>query len=229
MWRKMTHFWRKTRTRPSTRLSKITSQRCFNWHWCSAIYGTSGHSAALSPLDTACCVLQVFGRYREAPHKREERLHHILVYANKWLLIASSQLIIFHKPDLRLCINFVRLWITHLEKQKLILLTLSHRVIVLRTEEDAKRMASLHATESKEIMFTTYSFTHNGQYSYDARNQAKHVWESLRQIDRLKNAVIISYDTHSCQVMWENGIPCFLDHYMPQPDELPGRLCKWSV
>lgn len=83
-------------------------------------------------------------------------------------------------------------------------------------------MAALHATKSKEIMFTTYSFTHKGSYSAEAIHQARHVWESLRGVGRLPNAVIITYDEHSCQVMWENGIPCFLDRYLPQPHELPG-------
>ena len=103
------------------------------------------------------------------------------------------------------------------------------RVFVIRTEEDARQMAELHATGWKELMFTTYSFTHNGMYSYDAVNQARHVWESLRGIDRLKNALIISYDTHSCQVLWEHGIPCFLDRYLPQPRDLPGislHICR---
>ena len=108
------------------------------------------------------------------------------------------------------------------------LVPISCRVLVLKTEDDAKRMVKLHATQSKEIMFTTYSFTHNSQYSYDAIYQARHVWECLRQIDRLKNAIILTYDDHSCQVLWEHGIPCLLDRYMPQPDALPGTIATRS-
>ena len=83
-------------------------------------------------------------------------------------------------------------------------------------------MAALHATSAREIMFTTYSFTHRSQYTYDAIHQARHVWECLREIGRLSNAIMLTYDVHSCQVMWEHGIPCFLDRYLPQPNELPG-------
>jgi len=121
------------------------------------------------------------------------------------------------------------------------------------------------------------SFTHRQEYSPDAIYQALHMWENLRRIGRLSNAIIISvsrhaywwnhsrnwgatackvlvtpqsassishrgvcpsmvlgshliwndpmqYDVHSCQVLWENGIPCFLDRYLPQPDELPGAM-----
>lgn len=97
------------------------------------------------------------------------------------------------------------------------------KLFIVRTEEDAKRMAALHATSAREIMFTTYSFTHRSQYTYDAIHQARHVWECLREIGRLSNAIMLTYDVHSCQVMWEHGIPCFLDRYLPQPNELPGQ------
>lgn len=96
-------------------------------------------------------------------------------------------------------------------------------MFVLESEEDAKKMAALHATDKKELMFTTYSFTHKQHYSSDAIYQALHMWENLRRIKRLKNAIIITYDVHSCQVLWENGIPCFLDRLLPQPSELPGQ------
>ena len=85
-------------------------------------------------------------------------------------------------------------------------------------------MVALHATASLEVMFTTYSFTHKGHYTHDAINQARHVWESLREVGRMNNAIMITYDVHSCQVMWEDGIPCLLDQYLPQPDQLPGDL-----
>lgn len=84
-------------------------------------------------------------------------------------------------------------------------------------------MVALHATKRKEVMFTTYSFTHKGHYTLDAIHQARHVWESLRGIGRLANALMLTFDEHSCQVMWENGIPCFLDRFLPQPEDLPGQ------
>lgn len=84
-------------------------------------------------------------------------------------------------------------------------------------------MARLHATRKNELLFTTYTFTHKGHYSHDAIHMARHMWENLREVDLLSHTVILSYDAHSCQVMWENGIPCFLDRWLPQPNDLPGK------
>lgn len=97
------------------------------------------------------------------------------------------------------------------------------KVVVIDSEASAKSMAALHATGKKELMFTTYSFTHEGNFHPDALNSVVHIWENLRRIKRLNNSIIISYDLQTCQVLWVNGVPCFLDRYLPQPSELPGQ------
>lgn len=98
-------------------------------------------------------------------------------------------------------------------------------MFVIETEDDAKALAKLHATRKKEILFTTYTFSHKRAYSYEAINAAKHMWENLREIGLIPNTILLSYDLHSCQVLWEHGIPCFLDRYLRQPDDLPGQSC----
>lgn len=97
------------------------------------------------------------------------------------------------------------------------------RVFILSTEEDVKRMLDLHVTESNEILFTTFGM-HTGDREENVVPGFCHIWENLREIGRLKNAVLLTYDLHACQLMWENGIPCFLDRYLPQPEELKGTV-----
>ena len=106
-------------------------------------------------------------------------------------------------------------------------------MFIIETDADARLMANLHATDQNELLFTTYTFTHNGRYSKEAVHMARHLWQNLNDIGRLQNTIIISYDLHSCQVLTEHGIPCFLDRWSRQPDDLPGTnsLCsaaaKW--
>ena len=102
------------------------------------------------------------------------------------------------------------------------------RMFVIETDADARLMASLHATDQNELLFTTYSFTHNSEYNKEAIHPARHLWQNLREIDRLNNTIIITYDLHTCQVLTEHGIPCFLDRWSRQPGDLPGAisLCR---
>ena len=97
-------------------------------------------------------------------------------------------------------------------------------MFVIETDADARLMANLHATDQNELLFTTYTFTHNRKYSKEAVHMARHLWQNLREIGRLQNTILISYDLHSCQVLTEHGIPCFLDRWSRQPDDLPGTI-----
>lgn len=100
---------------------------------------------------------------------------------------------------------------------------MSCRLFIIETEQDAKKMAEQHATAKGELLFTTYSFSHRQSYSYDAIYWATHMWANLNETGILNHTIVLSYDVHSCQVMWEHGIPCFLDRFLPQPSSLPGE------
>ena len=51
---------------------------------------------------------------------------------------------------------------------------------------------------------------------------AAHLWQSLREVGRLENTVLFTYDLHTCQGIMARGIPCFLDRWSTQPSQLPG-------
>lgn len=52
---------------------------------------------------------------------------------------------------------------------------------------------------------------------------AAHLWQSLREIQRMENTFVVSYDLHTCQAIMQRGIPCFLDRWSLQPSQLPGK------
>lgn len=61
-----------------------------------------------------------------------------------------------------------------------------------------------------------------GFYAGHMVDFAAHLWQSLREVGRMENAIMLSYDLHSCQTVIARGIPCFLDRWSKQPSELPG-------
>lgn len=103
------------------------------------------------------------------------------------------------------------------------------RVFVLETEDDVKSMLKLHATKAGEVMLTTFTLTHHGQSDDKSVIRACHIWENLREINRLNNSLLITYDLHTCQLLWKSGIPCFLDRFLPQPSNLPGIYLLFPV
>lgn len=94
----------------------------------------------------------------------------------------------------------------------------------METEADARKMAELHATPKGELLFTTFQFSHKGVYNKENIHSVRHMWENLREVGILNHTIVISYHAPSCQVMWEHGIPCFLDRHLPQPESLPGPV-----
>lgn len=101
--------------------------------------------------------------------------------------------------------------------------------MVIDTAEDAMKMAALYATDHRELLFTTFNLNHGGEFRPEGTDMARHFWENLREIRLLNHTILITYDLPSCQIMWDIGIPCFLDRWLPQPDTLPGacsRLCS---
>lgn len=94
-------------------------------------------------------------------------------------------------------------------------------MFVIETEADARRVANLHATPSGALRFTTLSFTHRGRYTWGV-GAARHMWQNLQELDSIGSTLLISYDLHTCQVLIENGIPCFVDRWLSQPKTLKG-------
>ena len=96
------------------------------------------------------------------------------------------------------------------------------RSFILRTEPEAERILAAYATEENQIMFTT-SWNHRSEFSNDTLEKVLHIWESLRSVGRVQNAVILTYEMETCQVLWAKGITCLVDRLQSQPPELPGE------
>ena len=96
------------------------------------------------------------------------------------------------------------------------------RSFIIRTEEEAKRVLAACATEKNQIMYTT-SWNHGSNFSMDSLEKVLHIWESLRSVGRVQNAVLFTYEMETCKVLWAKGIVCLVDRLQTQPSELPGR------
>ena len=90
------------------------------------------------------------------------------------------------------------------------------------TEEHTRSIVARHATPAGEVMFTVYTVNHEGTYSELAEDLAAHMAANLMEIQRLDNTMLLTYDVDTFYRLWEKGIPCVLDRFSTQPQDLPG-------
>ena len=90
------------------------------------------------------------------------------------------------------------------------------------TEEHTRSIVARHATPAGEVMFTVYTVNHENTYSELAEDLAAHMAANLMEIQRLDNTMLLTYDVDTFYRLWEKGIPCVLDRFSTQPQDLPG-------
>ena len=87
------------------------------------------------------------------------------------------------------------------------------------------QVASSLTSPQQDIVLTTLSFQHQGaDHSGDQLELIKNFACYLKDISRLHNTFILSYDQATCRALHSAGILCFMDEAAPHPDTLPGEI-----
>ncbi|KAK9816940.1 hypothetical protein WJX72_007222 [[Myrmecia] bisecta] len=87
------------------------------------------------------------------------------------------------------------------------------------TKRNYRRVMEMIATPGRQIIYTTFVMDGEQRQLQETRN---FMWW-LKKIGLMNNTIIISYDAPSCDLLAENGLPCWIDRAAPPVDMLKGQ------